>query len=203
MFVELNDLRCVIVRVPGGEQQVDLRVCAKLTPRIRCAYLVDGAPPASIPRGAGNVVVPRDDAYLFPVKANIKRALTAADAQPYEAVYVTYDAEEIREAAQARVGTMLVGGRALDEAIPDVMAGDMANAVETLAGVAPNTSPGYFGELRATIDGQARSAGSLGKLLILSRPPREDIAASTRTIALGRYFPEGEARHTSHQPTNA
>lgn len=201
MFVELNDLRCVIVRVPVGKQAIDLQACAKLPPRIRCAYLVDGPPPPSLPRGAGNLVVPWDDAYLFPVQANIKHALTAADAQPYEAVYVTFDAREIRGAAQTRVGTVLVGGQAMDEALPDVMADNIVDAVRMLANFVPNSFPGYFGEVSTTIDGSGRSAGRLGIPVMLSRPLREDIATASRAIALGRYFPEGEARHTGHQPT--
>ncbi|MCL8208203.1 MAG: hypothetical protein K6V97_09065 [Actinomycetia bacterium] len=201
MFVELNDLRCVIVRVPESGLTVDLRACARLAPRVRCVYLVDGPPPPGIPTGAGNHVVLWADGYLYPVRANIKRALDEAGAQPYEAVYVTCDPREIPEAARTRVGTVLVGSEPVDEALTDVMADDISKAADILANVTPDSVPGYFGEVLTTIGESGRPVGNSGTLVMPSRPLREHIRSTTRTVVLGRYFPEGDARHGCHQPT--
>ena len=89
MFVEVNDLKYVIVRVPATTGPT-IAAFSQLAPSIRCAFLISGRIPKELAR-VNDICMTFDRDFLHPLKSNIKRALTTLDAQPFEAVYVTFD----------------------------------------------------------------------------------------------------------------
>ena len=200
MFVELNELRCVVVHPPAGALP-DPEPWAELTDRLRCAFLVGVQERAAWERWAQGrrcEVLPWSSAYLIPVKGNIRAALEALDAQPYEAVYLCFDDSELQEAIPTRLGTLLVG-QDPGENLPDYVADDVQDAVAGVAAVAGGSVHGYAAEVFGSVGHGFRRRHGFFLSAPQIVPPA--MADSMDVVVTGRYFASGDARHGKHQPT--
>ena len=201
MFVELNELRSVVVRPPAGAL-AHPEPWGELAERLRCAFLV-GVQERAVwegwARGRGCEVLPWSSGYLIPVKGNIRAALEALDAQPYEAVYLCFDDGELPEAISTRLGTLLVGQDPGDS-LPDYVADDVADAVAVLNAVAGGSLHGYAAEVFGSVGhGSGRRHGFFLSEVAGIVPP--EMVGRMDVVVTGRYFASGDARQGKHQPT--
>lgn len=204
MFVEVNTLKAVIVR-PPTDALTDPETLDELVRQAQCLFLVD---PDHIDEwlawGSGKrcLILPMDFDFLFPIEGNLKFALMALGVEPYEAVYVTPFPDDLQEAINSRVGTVLIGDPH-PECLPDFSFGDLREALEVLKPQILGSIPGYFGEVITTLFGRSplRPVGRPGYLIHPRGILHPEVAERADVIALGRYFTSHDARHMKHQPT--
>src|SRR5690606_25938610 len=99
----------------------------------------------ALPRSC--IVLPWTFSYLLPVQGNIRAALNALDAQPYESVYVCFDPDDLDEAISTRLGTLLVHRDPSPAYLPDLNADDLEDAIETLSYYRQGIPAGYVAEV--------------------------------------------------------
>jgi hypothetical protein len=85
------------------------------------------------------------------VKGNIRAALDELDAQPYEALYVSFDPRELQEAIPTRIGTMLVGQISLDP-MPDYLANDLEEVIQVLSACQRGYPCGWTAEVYGSVE---------------------------------------------------
>ncbi len=144
-----------------------------------------------------------DQTYQTEVAGNIRDALVDLDGQPHDTIYVGFLAEEIPEAIQTRVGTILIGN-GVGLTMPDIFLSDSAEAVTTIGVLKNGRRDGWLIEAFSTRAGGHSIAGSTGHVSIQpflrGRDWLDPVVSDTmRIVIAGRYFPEGEARHAKHQ----
>lgn len=201
MFVELNELKCLIIHVGQGTTE-SMSAYKRIHSSVKVVYLVDDNVWGASTDSSRTEIRRFDPGYIFPFQANIKKILDQFGFEPFQTVYLTETAEEVAEVAGTRLGTILVGAEPEEENRPDLLAAN-ADEVVTLLNdmVSARRVPGYFGELITTLTAQGKPLSTAGSLLLFQKPLREDLADNTAAVALGRYFPDGEARHDKHQLT--
>jgi len=204
MLVEVNAPRFVIVVAPpASETAANLDSWHQLTGLMRFAILTRPGESMwwssqSLP--GSPVVIDWDTApFLSPLQANVKAALEALDAQPYESILLFYDADDIQEALATRLGTILIG-RPTDR-LPDYFVKDLPEAVAAVRGLRSNSPPGYFGEVATTVISRGRPLASRGKIFPRFPQAMADLSSRTSVRALGRYFAKADARAKKHQLT--
>lgn len=151
-----------------------------------------------------DVVVPYDYDQTYGVQANIRRALEAIDAEPYNTAYVCFSSQDLREAAKTRVGTIQIGGPVRD-VIPDVYYRALADALAEVKEKTALARIGFLCENVTTVGGGVPQAAG-GQVLWIPRfyslqqhiSDRETLR-DVRLLILGRYFPVEDARHEKHQ----
>jgi phosphoribosylpyrophosphate synthetase len=148
---------------------------------------------------AATHVLAFDDNYLLQVHGNVKAALAIANAQPYETLYLCCDGDELDEAVATRCGTLLVGMP--HDALADVLAANMAEAVDLADRLRRSESVGYFAEVASTAIDPGKVANTSGRILIRDPAAFGDIREQARVIALGRSFKPEDTRSKKHQLT--
>lgn len=202
MFVEVNDIKHVVVDLP-----VDLVVpesrWVRLLGALPCTFMLDPKDFSCVEGRWKGRNLYRKQPGMFPsVTGNLRSFMREKGLQPYEVVYVTSGIYDIPLAVNARVGTVLLS--AANEALstwPDLIVKDVEDLIEALLSCQRGSMRGYYGEVTATLQENGRPSGNRGTIL----SPPFDIEDQLRdwmdVLALGRYFPTGDDRAVKHQYT--
>lgn len=205
MLLEVNDLRYVILDQPP-EAEVDR--WARLCSIRKTCVLVDGDDLEwwKVRLPAAGLIMPFNSSYLNDVAGNIRDALTALDAPPYETLYVSFDPLSLDEAVGTRVGTALVN-EGVGQTLPDLFFPNTYDQLETaISDLAKARQHGHMVELFSIRYGGGTSPGGTG---YISFQPylkgrehlQNEISDALEIVIAGRYFPETESRHAKHQPS--
>lgn len=198
MFPELTRLKHLIVNPPANALS-NKAEWTRLTRLIPCTFVLSEEQVSSWANRGMSV-----DNWIAPVQripqvsANIEHVLARYDLEPHEVAYVTSDAREIRAAAHARTGTVLLG-EDFDGVWPDLRAYNVANLITQVKSYLDGQAMGYFGEVTTTLNSRGQRAGKAGYLKELQLSP--SLPGPVRFFALGRYFPKEDALHYKHQYT--
>jgi hypothetical protein len=204
VLLEVNDVRLVIARVSGLADESEWR---KITQgHSVLAYVSDVQQFNAWYDALGDVltVLFWDTEAANEVAHNIRLGMETFDVQPFQTVYATFDARDLPEAIQTRVGTVLIGG-AFHGVLADLYFDQVAEFATTLSQRRRGQDRGYIGEVFATMLGATASWNGTGILMsgtgILSASPVVDRTLASELVVgiLGRYFPPREARFAKHQ----
>lgn len=207
MFVEINDLSALVIS-PAGAGLKDPKVWGPLAEGFDCVFLVPGkwlkqwkgwaeSSPSS------HVLDKDEGEYINPVSALIKRSLELLDAQPYNAAYITFDPDELKSAANTRVGTLLIQGEdeRVPDVLPDLLAQDASDAITALKDFKAGMAVGYIAETYAHTPGTRMTRGRSSNYAAVQSDPFGDGRSEDQLVVLGRYFPSSDARHLKHPLT--
>ncbi|MEW6082582.1 MAG: hypothetical protein AB1576_12625 [Bacillota bacterium] len=203
MFVELNSLGHIIIS-PAAEVLENQEEWGPLTRSFGCTFVID---PQNINAWTkswkqSGKITPRSFHYFPHVKGNIRQVLEQNNMEPHEALYVTWNQQELGEAINTRVSTVLMAERwEAGNVLPDLFVTSVTRLEEELRDYLGGSMPGYFGEITATLVGRDRRPSGLRGRTIGNPPVAidPDMQPRVKIIALGRYFPTGDDRARKHQ----
>jgi hypothetical protein len=202
MFAELNRLTNVIVRA-DLLVSTNLKAWQDLAREFQVEFVANTPfllPPELEELGA-IAVVPESPSFPH-VPALVWDALRAVQAQPYETAYVTGDPDELREAQNARVGTVLLGRlkKTWRDCFPDLVTPTVGDLVKVLNDYKNGRVSGYWGEVASLTPGSHRLRPGLLSIWSFN-DFLEGIPGQSSFMFAGRYFPSGDARHAKHPLT--
>lgn len=199
MFNELTQLKHLVVKLPL-KKLLDAGDWRKVTSKVPTTFLVSPdtrKPGLSAMLGGRVMSIP--EALFHPVWASIKESLLAASVNPFEAVYLTNDPEELQWAFTTHVGVALWNSPPKD-IYPDVFVRTLDDLMEIVNSYQSGNYAGMWGEATATLHTDGKQYGTYRRYWWKSRL-HDDLPKNVRLYILGRYFPERDARHDKHQYT--
>ena len=196
MLVEVNSIDLVIIDTTGLSREA-VATWKDLCSARSCVFVSDAETYEEMRRQAGKVGVFKRRQGIPAEAATIKAILRERDLQPFQAVYVTHNADRMAEVLpNTHVGTILVAEEA-GPVWPDFIASSVSFVAEVLARYGP-TQIGYLGEVIAHRPTPQSWACCIGFPRLA---PDLDLPSDTHVIALGRFFAKGDSRSLKHEYT--
>lgn len=207
MLLEINELHALIVAGAAPPAPLEVATWREFARHYRCLIYVRDTDEFN----AWFDAVSDSVTILFwntkaanEVADNLRAGMEKLQSEPFETVYIAFDAADLVEAVAARVGTIQLGGD-WQGVLPDIYLDDITELAQTLAERRHGRDRAYIGELFSTMTGKTQRWPGTGVLMwddnLLARAPDLDphVTNGLRVAILGRYFPPSDFRHVKHQ----
>lgn len=199
MLFEVNQLAHLILRPPSNADPQN-EAWVELSRRVPCTFLVPAEERQTwlaSPAGRSSRIIDWQPDCQPKALGNIRIALGQSGFSPCECVYVTWWNDDVAEAVNSRVGTILVGST-LSRCWPDLLVEDEPELVRVVSNVLDGKLCGYIGEVIPEL----RVRDSVSGAYALSPDIRVNLGGDDEGFvtvhAAGRYFATEDDRAQKH-----